>query len=506
MPRPTLLPAVLLLAFTTLAMGAPATAPATTAGRRPLNVLLIISDDLRAELSSYGGRAKTPNLDALAAAGVRFDRAYCQYPLCNPSRVSMLTGRQPVTTGVFGNRTDFRAQHPDWVTLPQLFKENGYVSVRAGKIFHGAGLDDPKAWSDDAGRKNPAPDDEEAQAPPSPANRAPTSARADRTAPSPAAAPTTARSQMTRAQYSDRWIVLEGDGEAHGDYRTADRTIENLRAHRDRPFFIACGFVKPHSPPTAPQRFYDQYPLEQIALPPDFAPRPTVWEGFPKMSVRPRNADLFIGREATPQAAKEMIRAYLASTSWMDFNVGRVLAELDRLGLRDDTVVIFWGDHGYQLGEKGKWSKAGSVWEQGSRVPLIVAAPKAKGNGQASPRVVESIDILPTLADLCGLPAPRGIEGRSLAPLLNDPQAPSTRPAFTVWSEDGRTLTHVAVRTERYRYAEFDAGRGGAMLLEPQTDPHELKNLADDPAHRAAREELAGLVKDHVKRAQAARD
>jgi iduronate 2-sulfatase len=219
--------------------------------------------------------------------------------------------------------------------------------------------------------------------------------------------------------------------------------------------------------------------------------------GFPRGAIRPRNADLFIGRDATPQAAREMIRAYLASVAWMDWNTGRVLAELDRLGLRDKTVIVFWGDHGYQLGEKGKWSKAGSVWEKGTRVPLIVAAPGARGNGRACSRVVQSIDIYPTLADLCALTGPVGLEGASLAPLLADPAAPWDRPAYSAWSGDGRNFTAVAVRTETWRYAEFDGGEGGAMLLDPGADPDELKNLADDPRYQSVRAELSTLVQKY---------
>src|SRR5262249_14350888 len=251
---------------------------------------------------------------------------------------------------------------------------------------------------------------------------------------------------LSQAERSDRWLILEGDGGPGGDNAVADRTIAFIRKYKDKPFFLGCGFAKPHSPPTAPEKYYDLYRVDDIPLPPDFAPRPTLPEGFPRGAIRPRNADLFIGREATPQAAREMIRAYLASVSWMDWNVGRVLAELDRLGLRDRTVIVFWGDHGYQLGEKGKWSKAGSVLGKGTRVPRTVAAPGARGNGRACSRVVESIAIYPTLADLCGLPRPVGLEGASLAPLLANPAAPWDRPAYSAWSEDGRTFTAVAVR------------------------------------------------------------
>jgi arylsulfatase A-like enzyme len=223
-------------------------------------------------------------------------------------------------------------------------------------------------------------------------------------------------------------------------------------------------------------------------------------DGFPKAAIRPRNADLFIGRDASEQEAREMIRAYLASTAWMDWNVGRVLAELDRLGLRERTVVVFWGDHGYQLGERGKWSKAGSLFEQGTRTPFVVDAPRAKGNGRSTGRVVENLDIYRTLAELCGLRVPDGIEGRSLVPLLDDPARPWDHPAFTVWSEDGATFHGVAVRTERWRYAEFGPdGVNGAMLFDTRADPLELKNLAGDPKLAEARGELSRLVRAYAR-------
>jgi arylsulfatase A-like enzyme len=182
----------------------------------------------------------------------------------------------------------------------------------------------------------------------------------------------------------------------------------------------------------------------------------------------------------------------------MDSNVGRVIAELDRLRLREKTVIVFWGDHGYHLGDKGKWSKAGSLFEIGTRVPLIVVAPGARANGRPSARVVQALDVYPTLAQLSGLEAPAGIEGRSLVRLLEDPAAEWSHPAYSLWSEDGRTVHGAAVRTERWRYAEFDGGRGGAMLLDPEADPHELQNLADDPRHAAVKAELSALVERYL--------
>lgn len=444
------------------------------------NVLFIISDDLRAELGCYGGMAKTPNLDALAKDGVLFARAYCQFPLCNPSRTSMLTGRYPLTTGVLGNRTWFGHEHPEFVSMPKYFREHGYVTLRAGKIFHG-GLDDADSWT--VGGEERVFDVRNALGRSEPADLPQDEAELDRSR------------RLSKVQQNDRWIVLEGDGQRHGDSRTADRAIKYLREYRDRPFFLACGFAKPHSPLAAPQRFYDLYDVNNIPLPPDFAPRPTVPAGFPPASVRAKNADLFVDRDATPQQAQDMIRAYLASTSYMDWNAGRVLAELDRLGLRERTIVVFWGDHGYQLGEKGKWSKAGSLFEQGTRVPLIIDAPQAAGNGKSCGSVVESIDIYPTLVDLCGLPQPAGLEGRSLVQLLNDPyKRCDSHCAFTIWSEAGKTANAISVRQLGWRYTEYAGPDGGALLFYLRQDPHELHNLSADPRFSRIRDNFSKMI------------
>ncbi|MGH7953077.1 MAG: sulfatase [Limisphaerales bacterium] len=472
-----------------------------TAARKP-NVLFLMSDDMRVELGCYASmfHAKTPNLDALAKSSVRFDRNYCQFPLCNPSRSSLLTGRNPTRTGVLGNRTAFRNLHPDWTSLPQLFRENGYVSVRAGKIFHG-GIDDPKAW--DAATAWTTADEGGMQSH-NVGHTMDTSKIAERTARdlrSPKLAGVAADNTPGRkkAYYSDRIVVLDGNGEGHGDYRTADRTIENLRKYKDEPFFIACGFVKPHSPPTAPQKFFDLYDVDKIKLTPDFAAWPTVPPGFPSAAIRKHNADLFIGRGASEAEAREVIRAYIASISWTDWNIGRVLAELDRLGLRENTIIVFLADHGYQLGEKGKWSKAGSLFEMGTRVPLMISVPGTKSNGQTCPRITESLDLYPTLVELCGLPKQPELEGASLAPLLKNPNADWNKPAYSVWSEDGKMLHGVAVRTEKWRYAEFGKdGINGAMLLDPKADPLELKNLANDPQYKSVCAELSGLARKYA--------
>ena len=455
---------------------------ATSAPAKPkYNVLFIISDDLRPELGCYGNPIiKTPNIDQIAARGTLFDRAYAQFPLCNPSRSSMLNGRYPTQTGVMDNNTYFRTKHPDYVTLPQYFQKHGYATLRTGKIFHG-GIDDQVSWTEGGEPVDP----NIINRPPSPV----ATGQGARETDDPDRPPQPNR--PARASMSDRIVVLEGDGETFGDYKIATRAIDYLDRYRDKQFFLAVGFNKPHSPPTAPKKFFDLYDVNKIPLPVDFNTHPQALSGFPDISIPHRNADLFIGRDASPSEAREMIRAYYASTSFMDAQVGRVIDELDRLKLRDKTIIVFWGDHGYHLGEKGKWSKAYSLYEIATRLPLIIAVPD--GKTQVTERVVESLDLYQTLADLCGLPQPPGIAGRSLAPLLRNPKTSWGYPAFTVVQFQGKFGE--SVRTERWHYVEWDAGRAGSMLLDSINDPRELKNLAEDPSRAATVRQMKNLFK-----------
>ena len=437
-----------------LAIGLAISASGRAAER--FNVLLVAFDDLRPELGCYGNKlVDTSSIDSLAKAGVRFERAYCQFPLCNPSRTSLLTGRHPNTTGVFENTTFFRTAHPEWVSLPQHFQANGYVTARTGKIYHG-GIDDTDAWTI-GGEMRRDPKTRPRQNP------------------------------MT----SDRIVALEGDGEAHGDYRAATRAVELLEELKDKPFFLAVGFTKPHSPPTAPQKLLDQYDPAKIELPPDFAPRPTVPPGFPAASVPPRSSDLFIGRDASEKEAREVMGAYYASLTFADRQLGRVLAKLDELKLRDKTVVVMFGDHGYHLGEKGKWSKHNSLFEVAARVPLIVCLPGGVA-GKSSPRTVQLLDIYPTLCEACGLPLPAGLEGHSLIMLARDPQAAWDHPAFTV-AKNGPAFGQ-SVRTERWRYSEWNGGEAGEVLFDHNADPHEMKNLAADPGQAQVVAEMKKLL------------
>lgn len=458
-----------------------------------MNVLFISIDDLRTEVGAFGSaRALTPEIDRFAARAVKFDRAYCQYPLCNPSRASLLTGRYPVTLELYGNRDWFQAWYPDLVSLPKYFRQQGYQTVRHGKIFHGDTIDDAAAW--DIGGvphnfKDPKPERSVAAEPITEEQEKQRIARA-------------IAGDVRQAAGSDRWKAVADPAELAGlgDTVNTDQTIAYLRQWKpgDKPFFVGFGLAKPHSPLIAPKEFFDRYDLAKIELPVDFAPRPTVPAGFPVASIRPINADLFIKRDATPEEAKQMIRAYLACVSYVDWNVGRVLQALKETGREKDTIVVLWSDHGYQLGEKGKWSKAGSLWEQGARVPLVIYDPRRRGNGHASPRTVELLDLYPTVVGLAGLPMPAGLEGRDLKPLLDQPTASWEHPAYTVWNERGRGITGVVVRTERWRYAEFFGPGAGAFLTDPLNDPNELTNLVNDPRHADVVKQLSALARAHV--------
>lgn len=427
-----------------------------------LNVLFLAVDDLRPELACYGNKLiDTPNFDRLAKWGVRFDRAYCQYPLCDPSRSSLLTGRHPNTTGVMDNRTFFRTAHPDFVSLPQHFQAHGYVTARVGKIFHG-GIDDTEYWSIGG---EPRID--------------------QKTRPG--------QNPMT----SDRIVKLEGDGESQGDYKSATRAIALLEELKDKPFFLAVGFSKPHSPPTAPAKLFELYDPAKMPLPPDFAALPAAPAGFPEAAVPKRSGDLFIGREATPEAARQVIQAYYASTTFVDRQLGRVLDRLEKLQLRDKTVVVLFGDHGYHLGEKGKWSKHNSLFEVACRVPMFVCLPggasdRSSPRAVSSTRTVQLLDIYPTLCEACGLPLPMGLEGHSLLPLARDPNAAWEHPAYTV-TRPGQIFGQ-SVRTERWRYTEWSGETGGAVLCELNADPHELKNLAADPQQAPVVEAMKKLL------------
>lgn len=436
-----------------------ATPPALAAGvggTRP-NVLFIATDDLNNDLGGYGHRiVRTPNLDRLARRGVRFDRAYCQFPLCSPSRSSLMTGLRPDTTRVFDLQYHFRTGLPHVVTLPQMFRGGGYTAARVGKIYHygnpgqigTSGLDDPPSWDE---VHNPA--------------------GIDRTRLESALTNYTPKRGLGSAMafHADP----AGRDEEHTDGMVATRAVEWLERHREEPFFLAVGFYKPHTPYIAPKKYFDLYEKARITLPElpvgytNRVPRPALGgtQPWPYFGV-------------TEDQARDCVRAYYAVISFLDAQVGRLLDAVDRLGLRENTIVVFWSDHGYHLGEHGLWMKQ-SNFEQSARVPLIIAVPGMRSAGRACARPVELLDLYPTLADLAGLPAPDGLQGTSLRPLLEHPRAEWRRPAFTQVQRGG--FPGHSVRTERWRYTEWDFGKRGLELYDHRRDPAEMRNLASDP-------------------------
>jgi uncharacterized sulfatase len=260
---------------------------------------------------------------------------------------------------------------------------------------------------------------------------------------------------------------------------------------QDKPFFLAVGFLKPHVPLKAPKEYFDLYDPAAMPLPPDFDTGPRQLAGFPPDEFR-QNIDLYAGRSFSVLEAREAMRAYYACTSYMDAQVGRLLDGLTQHGVDNNTIAVLWGDHGWHLSEKGMWAK-GTLFEVSARGPLIISDPRKRTGGRASPRVVQYLDMYPTLVDLCGLPPASWLEGASLRPLLDNPDAPWDKPAYTVQTRNwflGRT-----VRTERWRYTEWDEGRRGAALFDHQSDPYEMRNLAAAPEFKATVEELRGLLR-----------
>ncbi|HYT59524.1 MAG TPA: sulfatase, partial [Haliangiales bacterium] len=461
--------AVLTTVLTSASLAAAETAKAD-AGK--LNVLFIAVDDLNNHLGCYGNKiVRSPNIDRLAKRGVRFDRAYCQFPLCSPSRVSLLTGLRPDTTRIFDLQTDFRKSTlPDVVTMPQLFRQNGWFVARVGKIFHygvpgqigTSGLDDPLSWDQVANPRGRDRDEEDKVTNLNPQNRG--------------------------LGASLAWYESPGNDDEFTDAKVAAETIRLLEEHGGKPFFIGCGFYRPHVPWIVPKKYFDLYPLEKISLPQgpsndrDDVPPPALW-------VKPAN----YGR--TEAECRQAIRAYYAAISYLDAQLGKVLDALDRLKLWDKTIVVFWGDHGWHLGEHGLWQKM-SLFEESARVPLIVAAPGRKENGKASQRVVESLDVYPTVADLCGLTAPKNLAGTSLQPLLNNSRLRWDRPAYTQvqrGNEAGRFMGR-SVRTERWRYTEWDEGKKGVELYDHDKDPREFNNLASQPKYMKVVSQMKQLL------------
>jgi arylsulfatase A-like enzyme/sucrose-6-phosphate hydrolase SacC (GH32 family) len=444
-----------------------------------LNVLFIMADDLRAELGCYGAKhILSPNIDKLAARGTLFERAYCQVSVCNPSRSSLLGGVRPDTTGVLDNQHFLRPQLPDIVTLPQHFKNNGWHSMSLGKIFHHSERepgDDPQSWSEPSWYHG-TPD------------RSWFNKETDEKLKAIKKLPPDKRPKLVRGPPFE--AANEPD-EVYSDAHTAAKAIETLQRLKDseKPFFLGVGFHKPHLPFTCPQKYWDMYPADTIKLPDNYQPSPDVpapalhnWYELRSYGDVPPAGGI------PDEMALNLIRGYRACTSFVDAQIGRVLDELDRLGLRENTVVVLLGDHGYHLGENGVFTKM-TNFELCTHAPLIVSAPGQKP-GQRTRALVEFVDIYPTLAELCGLNLPSHLEGTSFAPLLADPEQKWKRAAFSQYLRTGKEkFMGRSVRTDRWRYTEWTNMKDelvGTELYDERTDPKENHNLAKDPANAEA--------------------
>ena len=450
-----------------------ASAGAAVAAPAKPNVLFIAVDDMNNDLGCFGhSLVKSPSIDRLAERGVRFERAYCQFPLCSPSRSSLLTGLRPDGSRVFDLRYPFRQDLPDVVTLPQMFMQNGYYVARVGKMYHYGnpgdigtnGLDDRASWGE---RFNPA--------------------GRDKTSLEPDIMNYTPKRGLGSAMafLADK----TGTDPEHTDGKVADQTIRLLEQHKDKPFFIAAGFYRPHCPWVTPKKYFDLYSMDQLSLP---AITPQTPGDYPPPALASTRPWPYFG--VTADQARECKQAYYASISFVDAQIGRLLDAVDRLGLRENTIIVFWSDHGYHLGEHGLWFKQ-SCFEESAKVPLIISAPGRKTAGRACSRPVELVDLYPTLAELAGLTPPKHVEGNSLCSLINDPQAQWDHAAYTQ-VQRGADPGH-SVRTERWRYTEWALGAKGQELYDHDNDPRELHNLAGEAKYAAVIAEMQALLK-HV--------
>ena len=455
---------VLLLFALTTAAARPAAAAATSP---PRNVLFIVADDLNTLLGCYGDElASTPHLDRLAARGVRFDRAYCAFPLCGPSRNSFLTGLHPNATGILANGQVFRQTIPGHPSLPELFRRHGGFTARVGKLYHynvpasigTAGHDDPASWE---AAFNPAGVDRLEEEP--------------------------RIFSLKPGQFGATlsWLASPAPDADHTDglvATRAERILEECAADRSRPFFLAVGFYRPHTPYVAPRGYFDLHPENEMP----------VVTGVAEDRADIPTAALESGHREQDAMSDEQRRkarqAYAASISFLDAQVGRVVAALDRLGLANETIVVFTSDHGYHMGEHGLWQKR-SLFEESCRVPLVVVWPGTTPAGGVAPAPVSHVDLYPTIAAGCGLAVPPGLAGQDLAPILADPARPGRNWAVTQVTRPGSKkeafapFSGYSLRTPRWRYTEWDEGRRGRELYDHEADPRELANLADDPRY-----------------------
>ncbi len=443
------------------------------------NVLFLISDDLNNYLSCYGDpRVKTPHIDRLAERGVMFRRAYCQYPLCGPSRNSMLTGLYPNTTGILRNAQIFRQTIPSHISLPQAFRQQGYFAARIGKLYHynvpksvgTNGHDDPGSWELEL---NPAGVDRLEEEP-----------------------------QIFSLRPGNfggtlSWYASPQGDAAHTDgmmAADAEWVLERCARQKDRPFFLAVGFFRPHTPYVAPKvPYFGYYPAEKMPVVQNVAEDQADIPAAALMSYK-KEQDVL-----TDKLRQECLQAYYASISFMDAQVGHVVNSLDRLGLADNTIIVMTSDHGYHMGEHGLWQKM-SLFEGSARVPLLIVAPGVGKTGTIAESPVGLIDLYPTLTELCNVTAPNNLQGQSLVPMLKDPRHLGRGWTISQVSRRGgdKQFLGYSLRTLRWRYTEWDEGRQGRELYDHDEDPAELTNLAVDPEHATTMKQLSQTLHEAI--------
>jgi iduronate 2-sulfatase len=446
-----------------------------------MNVLFIVADDLRAELATFGSPAITPNFNRLAARGTQFNFAYCQQALCNPSRSSFLTGKRPDSLGIWCNNTHFREPNPDVMTLPLWFKEHGYTTRDVGKIFHNWHTKvkgDARSWS--------APE------------YLYYASHADDT-------PQVTGQLPKNFATAPKCECRDVPDEAYYDGRVAAEAVRVMGEIKDRPFFLAVGFWKPHAPYNAPKKYWDMY--DRAKLPPLDPRRPA---GAPDIAFHNSSEILGVPPNQvtlTPAQAAEMRHGYFANIAYLDTQLGKVLDALERNGLADRTIITFTGDNGYHIGEQSLWGKT-SNFELDAHIPLMIAAPGTGKPGQRSDSIVELLDLFPTVVDLCHLPVPEGLQGLSLVPVLKDSQQKVLPCAFTqhprpaYYDREPVPIPNAmgcSVRTPRVRYTEWRDWKTGQIvareLYDAINDPNEMQNAIDTPSLTEAQREAEGMLR-----------
>jgi arylsulfatase A-like enzyme len=452
--------------------------------RRKMNVLFIAVDDLRPELGCYGKKhIISPNIDHLAARGLLFERTYCQQAVCAPSRASIMSGVRPDTSGIYDLNTPLRTAMPNVLSLPQHFKNNGYESISIGKIYHHP-KDDRRGWTAEPYRAGTFP-------------KGAWKGRGYLTKEAIAQMEKYGKANPKMRGRGPAFEAADVADNVYPDGANTDHAIRELSRLKDKPFFIAMGFYKPHLPFNSPKKYWDMYKPEDIKLADNpFIPKnaptyaTTNWGELRNYYGIPKKGP------CSDELARQLIHGYYACVSYIDAQIGRLLGELDRLKLSDKTVIILWGDHGWKLGEHAGWCKH-TNFELDTHVPMILSVPGMKTAGRRTRALTEYVDIYPTLCQACGLRIPKHLEGRSMMSLLDNPQRPWKKAAFSQYPR-GRVMGY-SMRTELFRYTEWRNRKTNELmareLYDHKKDPKENVNAVDQPEYKSDIRRLAGMLK-----------